>query len=124
MAEVREELYRDAARAEVRTLLADDQRTGWTVADAERTAAGLMQVPSFRAVVESAYRAGYGQGRDDEAAEVDLAMNMTLPTAGTVGKRYRMVPIETHADPLDHVVAHHEDRTFAEIADVKRGEDQ
>ena len=68
--------------------------TGWNYYDRR----------GFRAAVDSAYRAGYGQGRDDEAGDCPLGSDAL--------------------GPLDHVVAHHEDRTHAEIADVKRGEDQ
>jgi hypothetical protein len=35
--------------------------------------------PGFRAAVDSAYRAGYGQGRDDEAAGLDMPRTWAIP---------------------------------------------
>lgn len=125
MAELPEQVYRDAARAEVRTLLTDDQRTGWTVADADRTAAGLMQVPSFRAAVESAYRAG----RSDVLAECTKRLTAMAREAQNT-ERWNaaggllVATAEIHGLWIAATSAHHEDRTYAEIADVKRGEDQ
>jgi hypothetical protein len=39
----------------------------------EQTVRHCVTNPSVRAAVDSAYRAGYGQGRDDEAAGLDRA---------------------------------------------------
>lgn len=61
---VPEQVYREAARANVRTLFVNDQRWSSTTISAdtekvlERTAVDHAQLPSFRAAVESAYRAG------------------------------------------------------------------
>lgn len=72
--------YLDAARANVTALLTSP-RDAMTPEDFERTVANYAALPSHRAAVDSAYaagwRAGYGQGRDDEAASLD-----TPPPAG------------------------------------------
>ena len=101
MAEVPEKVYRDAWVAKVGVVKAEP---GDMTDEEIRRYAGRWIDAGFRAAVDSAYRAGYGQGRDDEAGDCPLGSDAL--------------------GPLDHVVAHHEDRTHAEIADVKRGEDQ
>ncbi len=64
---VPEQVYLDAGRAQ-QIAWRPDEDPQYQQRIAERMAAD----PPFRAAVESAYWAGYGQGRDDEAAGLDL----------------------------------------------------
>ncbi len=61
MADPTEQVYLDAAEASVRALAATD-RTPWTDEQIERTAGPVAKLPSHRAVVDSAYRAGHLAG--------------------------------------------------------------
>jgi hypothetical protein len=67
-----EQVYRDAAKAHVRTEGVNDGYIEDQIGD-----------PPFRAAVESAYRAGYGQGRDDEAAALEEFLGRPLVAAQT-----------------------------------------
>lgn len=66
--ELLEQVYLDAARADVAAYWAE---AGLTDAErAEDTAHRIAARVDFRAGIEHAYWAGYGAGRDDEAAGV------------------------------------------------------
>lgn len=72
--QIPESVYLDAALVQ-QVAWRPGEDPEWQQRIAERMAAD----PPFRAAVESAYRAGYGQGRDDEAAGLGHADLSPLP---------------------------------------------
>lgn len=136
MAELPEQVYRDAwgAAVDVQT----DEPINLPQEERDRIA-DMSMGPGFRAAVESAYRAGYLAGVQAEPAPLGLdgkpckhpladRIDLTGLSSAVLEYACRVCgyrwTVQRQADPVDHVVAHHEDQTYAEIADVKRGEDQ